>query len=164
MPKFVVDNHIGIDLDKTGAVGEFQVGTTMLTNEGGLIEYVKALSEISTYAAVLIYNDGTAQMVTTTLANDAGSGRKVGFAQVSIASAYYGWVYRMGNNLKIKLSDDCADNVPLFTTATAGELDDATVSNCLVLGAILPVTASVATALTCIVGTPSIIAPYTNPA
>ena len=33
-----------------------------------------------------------------------------------------------------RFSDDCADQVPLFTTATAGELDDATVSNCLVAG------------------------------
>jgi hypothetical protein len=150
-------------LTDTHTTAKIPLGTTVFTSEGGMAEYCYALSTLSQYAAVLIYPDFTAEMLTTTLAQDAGSGKKVGFPQVSIASTYYGWVHRMGK-VTVRLADDCADNLPLFTTATAGELDDATVSNCLVLGVILPVTASLATALACIAGVPAIVAPYTNPA
>lgn len=151
-------------LTQVDTVARIPVGTMAFTDNGGIAEYCgPALSELSQYSAVLIYEQFTTQMVTTTLANDAGSGRKLGFAQVSIPSAYYGWIHRQGV-VVVNLADDCADNLPLFTTATAGVLDDATVSNCLVLGLILPVTASLATALTCIAGLPAVVAPYTNPA
>lgn len=150
-------------LTQVDTTARVPLGTIVLTDNGGMAEYCYAISELSQYAAVVIYEQFTAQMITTTLAQDAGSGKKVGFAQTSVPSAYYGWVHRQGVVL-VNLADDCADNLPLFTTATAGVLDDATVSNCLVLGVILPVTASLATALTCIAGCPAIVAPYTNPA
>lgn len=150
-------------LTSVDTVARCPLGTMVVTDQGGMAEYCYAMSELSQYAAVLIYEQFTAQMVTTTLAQDAGSGKKIGFAQVSVPSAYYGWIHRQGV-VVVNLADDCADNLPLFTTATSGVLDDATVSNCLVLGVILPVTASLATALTCIAGLPAIVAPYTNPA
>lgn len=160
---FVVDGKIGVDLTKTTTIPQYSLGTIVHTNDGGMYEYCQAASEISTGAAVVIFEGNTARMAETSIANDGGSGKKIGFAQVSIASAYYGWVARMGKVL-CNLSDDCADNVPLFTTATAGYLDDATVSNCLVGGVYLPVTASLATILTVIAAFPACVLPYTNPA
>ena len=160
---FVTDGKAGIDLTRTSTTPEFALGTVVMTDLGGMAEYVQALSEISTYAAVAIFQGFTARMLETSIAADAGESKKVGFAQVSIASAYYGWVHRMGK-LICNLSDDCADNVPLFTTATAGYLDDATVSNCLVLGVYLPITASLATALSVVAALPAAVVPYTNPA
>jgi len=160
---FVVDGKIGVDLTKTTSVAQFSLGTLVHTNDGGMYEYCQAASEVSTGAAVVIFEGNTVRMAETSIVNDAGTGKKIGFAQVSIASAYYGWVARMGKVL-CNLADDCADNVPLFTTATAGVLDDATVSNCLVAGVYLPVTASIATVLTVIAAFPAAVLPYTNPA
>jgi hypothetical protein len=150
-------------LTQTDSTARLPLGTIAHTDMGGVAEYVYAVAECSAFAAVLIYEQGTAEQLTTTLAADAGSGKKVGCVQTSIASAYYGWAMRQGV-FKMRLSDDCADNVPLFTTANAGELDDATISNCLVAGVHLPVTASLATALTVVASTPMYIHSYTNPA
>lgn len=163
MPNFITNGIAAADLGNTSATPLFALGTTAHTNDGGTVEYVQAASEISQYAAVVIFEGFTVRMAETSIVNDAGSGKKIGFAQVSIASGYYGWVHRQGKVIA-NLADDCADNVPLFTTATAGVLDDATVSNCLVLGVYLPVTASLATALTVIAALPACVTPYTNPA
>jgi len=151
-------------LTATDSTARMPLGTIVHTNAGGVAEYIYAISELSQYAACIIYDGFTAQMATTTLATDASAGsKKIGCPQASIASAFYGWAMRQGVFL-MRLSDDCADQVPLFTTATAGELDDATVSNCLVAGVYLNTTASLATALTVYASTPMYVHPYTNPA
>lgn len=160
---FVVDGKIGVDLTKTTSVAQYSLGTIVHTNDGGMYEYCQALSEISTGAAVAIFEGNTARMCETSIVQDAGTSKKIGFAQVSIASAFYGWVGRQGK-LLCNLLDDCADNVPLFSTTTAGHLDDATVSNCLVAGVYLPVTASLQTILTVVAAFPAAVLPYTNPA
>jgi hypothetical protein len=151
-------------LTSSSDVQKHELGTIVHTDCGGVAEYVYAISELSQYAFSIIFDGGTAQMATTTLANDASAGsKKIGCPQASIASAHYGWAMRQGVFVG-RFSDDCADQVPLFTTATAGELDDATVSNCLVAGVYLNTTASLATALTCYAATPMYVHPYTNPA
>lgn len=150
-------------LAATSATPGITLGTIVHTDMGGVAEYGYAISTISQYAFCVIYDGGSAEMATTTLAADAGSSKKIGCPQASIASAYYGWFMRQGTFIG-RFSDDCADQVPLFTTATAGELDDATVSNCLVAGVYLNTTESLATALTCYAATPMYVHPYTNPA
>lgn len=150
-------------LAQTDSTARVPLGTIVWTDAGGIAEYIYALSELSQYAFCIVYDGGTANMATTTLANDGGGSKKIAVPQASIASAYYGWGMRMGTFIG-RFSDDPADNVPLFTTATAGEVDDATVSNCLVAGLYLNTTESLATALTCMALTPLYVAPYTNPA
>lgn len=143
---------LGVDLSRTDSTPKFAKGTRVETTDGGVAVYVQAASEISTYAAVGFINANSVQMMTTTL---AATVKKIGFAQVSIASAYYGWVHEDGN-VKVNLAANCDDGVPLFTTATAGVLDDATVSAAFVNGLISTVTISNATAVTCIAGFPTV--------
>lgn len=150
-------------LTQTDSTARVPLGTIVHTDAGGVAEYGYALSECSQYAFCIMYDGGTSQMATTTLANDGGGSKKIGCPQASVASAYYGWFMRQGTFIG-RFSDDPADNVPLFTTATAGELDDATVSNCLVAGVFLNTTESLATALTCVASFPMAVMPYTNPA
>ena len=151
-------------LTQTDSSARIPLGTIVHTDAGGVAEYVYAISTLSQYAAVLIFENGTAQMATTALCDDGGAGtKKIGCVPASVASAYYGWAMRQGTFL-MNLADDCADNVPLFTTSTAGVLDDATVSNCLVGGVYLQTTASLATALTVYASFPMAVVPYTNPA
>lgn len=140
--------------DTTAAPAQLREGTIVSTSDGGQAMYVKALSEISTYAAVSIYADNTAQMLTTTT---SATTKRVGFAQTSIASGYYGWVQTAGN-VKVNLAANCAPNVPLYTTATAGVLDDTVVSTGLVIGVTSTVSISNATAVTCIAAQGAMIA------
>lgn len=139
------------------------IGTVAYTDMGGMAEYGVAVSDISQYAFCVLYDGGSAEMATSNLANDGGGSKKLGCPQGSVASGSFGWFMRMGTFIG-NVADDCADNVPLFTTATAGYLDDATQSNCLVAGLWLNTTESLATALTVFAAAPIYVAPYTNPA
>lgn len=142
-------------LTNTSSTAIVATGTKASTSDGGEAVYVQALSEISTYAAVSIYADNTAQMLTTTT---SATTKKLGFAQTSIASGYYGWVQTSGGNIKVNLAANCAPSVPLYTTATSGVLDDAIVSTGLVIGVVATVSISNATAVTCIAATGAMIA------
>jgi hypothetical protein len=87
-------------------------------------------------------------MATTTL---SANGKRVGFAQTSIPSAYYGWLQISGAKVLVNLAANARPNVPLYTTATSGVLDDATVSGGLIIGAIATNTISNATAVTLLI-------------
>ena len=152
MTAFSVTNPgIALASDGTQTAG-FAVGTVTNLSDGGQAMYVKALSEISTYACVLIDASGTARMSTTALAVTL---KRVGFAQCSIASAWYGWV-QLGGAPMVNLAANAAPNVPLYTTSTVGVLDDATVSAGMVAGVTAQNTISNATAVTIVAGYPHI--------
>jgi hypothetical protein len=144
---------IGVSLEYTDASPSFAVGTTVNLSDGGQAVYVRASSDVAQYSAVSVRVDNTVVPITTT--NSANS-KVVGFAQASIASAYYGWV-QIGGKPVVKLAASCLPAVPLYTTATAGTLDDAVVSGGLVAGIVALTTASGATALTCVAGYPHVL-------
>lgn len=123
---------------------KFALGTVTDTSDGGTLIYVKALSELSQYAACAVYADGTAQMLTTTI---AATCKRVAWAQVSVPSGWFAWL-QAGGVFKGNLAANCDDNVPLYTTATPGVLDDTTVSGGLVGGVTSTLTISNATAVT----------------
>jgi hypothetical protein len=146
-----VGTEVGPIFTQTDDTARLPVGTTRKLSDGGEAIYVKSsLSAVSTFAAVVIQEDYTVQMLTTTNAGTAG--KQVGFAQTSIATGYYGWVQLSGRP-KCMLLVNCDDFVPLYTTGTIGQLDDATVSGAggMVVGVISATTISTATAVTCIV-------------
>ena len=147
-----VSNMIGVSLDYTDTSPSFALGTTVNLSDGGQAVYVRAASTVATYAAVSVLVDNTVVPLTTT--NSAGS-KAVGFAQVSIASAYYGWV-QLGGKPRVSVAAACEPSVPLFTTATAGVLDDATVTGGLVAGLVASTSAASASAVTCIAGYPHV--------
>jgi hypothetical protein len=145
-------NVIGVALGNTDTSAQFKVGTTVNLDDGGQAVYVQAASAVAQYDAVAVLGNNTVVPITTT--NSANS-KAVGFAQVSIASAAYGWV-QLGGKPVVKLAASCLPAVPLYTTATAGTLDDAVVSGGLVAGIVALSSASGATALTCVAGYPHV--------
>ena len=145
-------NLIGVSLGYTDTEASFKLGTTVNLDDGGQAVYVQAASAVALYDAVSVRGDNTVVPVTTT--NSANS-KVIGFAQVSIAAASYGWV-QLGGKPVVKLAASCLPAVPLYTTATAGTLDDAAVSGGLVAGIVALTTASGATALTCVAGYPHV--------
>jgi hypothetical protein len=146
-------------LDAYTSDQRFPLGAQVTTNDG-MFEYVQVLSAVSQYNAVGIDTGGLASNLTTTL---AATVKRVGVAQLSIAVSCYGWVQRSGH-LRVQCAQACQDFVALFTTATAGVLDDATVSECLVLGLNTVNSSSTASALTAIGAAPFQIFPFANPA
>lgn len=150
-------------LTQVDTTARLPLGTIAWTDMGGMAEYGMAISDISQYAFCILYDGGSAEMATTTTCADAGSSKKLGCPQASIASARFGWFMRMGTFIG-NVADDAADQVPLFPTSTGGYVDDATISNQLVAGLYLNTTESLATALTVMATTPMYVAPYTNPA
>lgn len=136
---------IGVNLTRVDSTAAFPPGTTINLNDGGQAMYVKSsTSALSTFAAVSIGQNGIATMLTTT--NGATTPR-VGFAQTSIATSNYGWV-SLGGQVLVNVAANCASSVPLFTTSTAGVLDDATVTAGYIMGLVSQQSISNATAVT----------------
>lgn len=116
---------IGIDLNNALAdtTAKQLVGMEVVGNDNGLWRYIYAGSNIAQYDCVHIATSGTALPITAALAITAGM---IGFAQTALTSGYYGWVQRSGANMRLNVLANCNSSVPLYTTDTAGSLDDAT--------------------------------------
>lgn len=159
MPTRIVSPNVSTSLTQTDDTARQTPGTIVQTSDGGQAIYVKSsISAISTFAAVVINEQYDATMLTT--GNARSSGNQIGFAQTSIATGYYGWVQLSGRP-KVNLAANCAPFVQLYTTATAGVVDDTTVSGSggLCLGLFAGTSISNATAVTCIVSPGVVIQP-----
>ena len=156
----ITSSLIGVDLNNYSTTPLYTLGTLANGTDGSVFEYVQAASAISTYNAVIIDDGEIASNATTT---NVASYKRIGVAQISIAVSCYGWVQRSGKMI-VNVAQGCQDFVALFTTATPGVLDDATVSECLVLGLNLVTSTSTASALTAIGASPLQIFPFANPA
>lgn len=120
---YTTDGKIGASLDTAAVDDGFKLGTTATANDGAEMMRVVAASTVAQYMVVHIGSSGTAAPITATLANTAG---RIGFAQTALATGETGWVHLRGNNLRINVLASCTALVPLYTTDTAGYLDDAT--------------------------------------
>ena len=129
------------------------VGTVVTLDDGGMAMYVQAASNISQYNAVLIPASAIATNATTAR---SASTKRVGFAQVSIASSNYGWV-QLGGKVRVNVNTSCLPAVPLYTTTTEGLLDDLTVSGALVAGVVTELTASAISAMTAVAGFSTVV-------
>jgi len=103
-----------------GGVG-FKAGDRFETTDGKVFVFVSAGGAIDAYDAVGIDEDYEATTLTTAAATD---GHKIGVAQVSFASGEYGWVQVRGV-CELNVAGNYAADGILYTTATAGTLDDA---------------------------------------
>lgn len=152
-------------LDAVSTTALLQVGTVVKTDDGGEAVYVQATSGVSTYNAVVINVDYTAQSLSAAEVTDgnATGSREVAWAQTSIASGSFGWVQKSGRP-KGKLAANAADRVPLFATTTTGTLDDATVSAAFLAGVVSKTTIATATAVTLLVPNGALFMNWSNPA
>lgn len=114
-------NYLRADTDQKFALGDFAM------TKDGMFQYVQANGAIAVYDAVKVDDDGQAAALTTTISGAEPTA--VGLAQVALADNEYGWVFRgmgggSGKGIKANLAANCAADVKLYTTATAGVLDD----------------------------------------
>ena len=167
MADYVTDGKIGVDLTaiyasvsagSTTTLFPATPGETVMTSNNGRYIFARAESTIAQYDVVIFstFSDSASatpilRAVPITTTNAAALGYSmVGVAQVAITSAYYGWI-GLNGLLQANLLIACNPKVPLYTTSTAGSLDDTTVSSGYIQGIVANTSATSASAPFCIV-------------
>lgn len=106
------------------------LGTRYTDQRGYEYLYVHANGAIGQYDAVVVDEAFEAYAITAALATDHPT---VGVAQVAFADNDYGWVLTRGVG-EVNALTSCAAEVQLYTSGTAGSLDDADASQVAVIG------------------------------
>lgn len=130
---------VGHRLTESETVKRHQLGTIVDLDDGGEAVYCVASGAVSQYALCGINEDFDVYMMTTTLAAQSD---RLGFPQIAIASGSYGWVYLRGSNIKVRTKASAAADAQLWTTASAGVVDDATAAGALKLDGMVLVAAA----------------------
>ncbi len=106
------------------------LGTRAFDGDGN--EYIYLTGVASTVAGSWVSFD-EAHLTTLLVANAVG---RVAVAMAATVAATYGWYQIYGKNTIALVLAGFADNGKIFSTATAGSVDDAVVAGDLVVGAI----------------------------
>lgn len=109
----------------------FSVGTRAETFNGKQYVFCQANSAVGANDMVHIPSDTFVIAGLTTALSAASEG--IGIAPFALASGDYGWIQIYGA-CKLKTLGSCAKAVKLYSTTTAGSLDDATASNYEIFG------------------------------
>ena len=123
---FPITPMAGVKFDTPTDTAQFALGTICQGSDGTEWVYVQAGAALVLGDCVGITEDFVATGLTLTTANDSD---RLGFAQVAFSSNQYGWVALRGSNIKCRVKAACAADAQLWTTASAGVLDDATAAN-----------------------------------
>jgi hypothetical protein len=132
---------VGANFSRVTTDAEFAVGDYTQGNDGSAWMYVQANGAITQYDWVGVDENFQAGALTAAM---AGDGWSVGVAQIAFADNEYGWVAVKGHNITARVGASCAADVVLYTTATAGVLDDATGTR---IDGVVAVTANSATSI-----------------
>lgn len=129
---------LGVDITAaTSTTPNFKLAGRATLSDGGEAMYIKASSTITAGDVLLIDSAGAAAPITTAL-TDAGTAtahKYIGVAHVDITSGSYGWACTRGvPTAGINVAASCVRGSPLYTTSTAGRLDDTSTSSHLVSG------------------------------
>lgn len=127
--QYANDGSIGVDFDErtagTGTSfdegGKHKLGRCVKGTDDTEYMYVHAGAAITLYDAVAIDENFEAVPLTSALAK---AGHKVGFAQTAFDDNDFGWVAIKGNNINGRMAAECAPDIALYTSGTAGVLDD----------------------------------------
>jgi len=130
----LADVTAGTTTDGVNAL--YALGTVVTTSDGGTYIYCQAGAAITQYMTVAIDENFQAVPVTHALMT---AGLKVGFAQVGFSDNDLGWICVNGENIQALLLINCGADVPLYTQATAGYLDDASVTSSVKLDGVVNV-------------------------
>ena len=142
---YATGGTLGVDVTTaTSATPDFHPGAVVKTADGGEAIYVLAAATIAAGDVLQITSTtGSAVGLTTTLAAaaTATAGKVIGVAHVDITNGQYAWACLKGiPTAGISVNNACALGAPLYTTATAGQVDDAATH--LIAGMMLTATAT----------------------
>ena len=117
-----------VDLEVTSTVPLFPLGTIHRDPLGRVWQYVKGGATIAQYEYVKVSTDSNFTITSmTTTTNPSTEPADVGCVQVTggFTSSLHGWIFRGGGLHTGKFAASCVQNVKIYTTATAGVVDDA---------------------------------------
>lgn len=117
----------------------FTVGYQALGSNGSKWVFIKAASAITISQVVGV--DQTTWLGAPLTKAMADAGRAIGIAPTAIGSGVYGWIQLTGSG-SATLKNSCLPNVPLYTSASAGMLDDTSASQTRIYGIRSQVTAT----------------------
>ena len=114
----------GVRIDSPAAAAEHAPGTRVAGSDGTEWIYVQAATVIAQYDYVTVDEAFRVSRGTKAAVDD---GHTIGVAQAAFARNAHGWVPTggQGPDLKVNVLARCAADGPLYTSATAGKLDDA---------------------------------------
>ncbi len=183
---YVTDGKVGIDLTATYAslsagstiIYPHRAGDRVQGNNNSTYVFCRAQSDITQYSVVgfnsfadsSLSSDATrapilaAANLSVTLAGPAGAlGMcNVGIAQVSIASAYYGWIAISGSALRCNAVAGANPKLMLFASTTGGSVTSTTASSACIDGLTLNTSATSASAPWAFANFPRIIQVQTS--
>ena len=119
------DGTLSVALEQVHTTAQHRLASRVNGNNESEWMYVYASAAITQYMAVGVEASGTASPLT---AADARLGVTLGIAQVAFSAADYGWVATKGRILRVATTAAVAVGARLYTTATAGRVDDAAAS------------------------------------
>ena len=148
-------NQIG--LQKTAAYSSaditqgrgFAAGDEVQDEAGNIYRFALASGAVAQYDVVALTTANVAQAVTKALAD---TGPMLGVAQATLASAEYGWVQVLGVT-SVNVLSTCSSGIALYTSGTAGKLDDTTTSQTKIAGVQIVASVTAATSTTAVVAT-----------
>lgn len=154
MTAFAVTPLLGIDVTDTSSLQsgsatvyepEFTLGARVKLSDTGEAMYIKATSAITAGDVLLISSAGAAVPITTALTDKGGTTphQVIGVAHTTLAAGQHGWACMAGvPTAGISVLASCVRGSPLYTTSTAGALDDTDTSSHLITGIQITTTAT----------------------
>ena len=127
----------------------FSVGDEVADGSGNVFRFVQASGTVAQFDVVAIDSAGVAQAITKALAD---TGPMVGVAQAALSSAEYGWAQVIGVT-SINVLSTCSAGIALYTSGTAGKLDDTTTSQTKIAGVQIVANVTAATSTAAILAT-----------
>lgn len=171
---FAISPLLGIDPSATSSLQsgsatvyqpEFQLGARAKLSDGGETMYIKAGAAITAGDALLINSTGSAVGITTALCDKGGTTPQqyIGIANTTLASGQHGWACTGGIPLAgISVAASCVRGSPLYTTSSAGVLDDTDSSSHLISGVQTTTTATGAAVVAGFVTVPLLVSGVVN--
>lgn len=154
MVAYAISPLMGVDITATSSLAagsttvyspEYGLCHAVKTSDGEAI-YVKAGAAITAGDVIQItMASGSATGITTLLTNadTTTAGQLIAVAHTTLASGQHGWACRAGvPTAGINVAASCAKGSPLYTTTTAGQVDDTSSSAHLIAGMELTATAT----------------------
>lgn len=139
-------NVIGVDTANPSSASNHKLGELAIGGDGTEWVYVACASAqaITQYDVVTIDENYEASPVLGAALDD---GHAIGFAQAAFTKNQFGWVAKRGSNINARLAANCAADVELYATATAGVLDDAVTTATELIKGVVAVAGSSTTAV-----------------
>jgi len=134
MPLYAVTPVLGLNLNEWDDTQRVPLGTKVALTNGGDAVYCVSSGALSQYGLAGINEDFDVYMMTTALAAQSD---KLGFPQIAASGGRYLWVPTGGSDIKVRTKASAAADTQLWTTASAGVVDDATSANALKLDGIV---------------------------